>query len=291
MNIAVTGASGYLGSRLLHFLKSQGHCVYSFVRNPKKIDEIEFSLADISGISDIFSQLKLDILIHCAWDLSISNYKKSYEYNVLNSISLFRVAKKDFNLKIIFISSMSAFDGCNSIYGKQKLEVENEVLDMCGIVLRPGLIWGENCTGGMFLTLNNLVKKLPCIPMIGSGADRLYLSHVDDLSDLVCKIALTYDSLKPCIITAASCQPVTFKKILQICAGSVGNRPALIPIPHKIILWPIKILEYLKIPLPIRSDSVVGLIHSDRNPNFDQSKLTKIGFLGFRNFNNSSVEI
>ena len=181
---------------------------------------------------------------------------------------------------------MSAFEGCKSTYGIQKLEVEKATLTMGGIVLRPGLIWGDACTGGMFLTLNNLVKNLPFVPMIGSGADNLYLSHVDDLSDLICKIISNHDSFKPCTITAASSQPVPFKKILQICADSMGRSPILIPIPHLMIFWPIKILEYLKLWLPIRSDSVIGLIYSDPNPNFDQSKFAKIGFLGFRNFDN-----
>jgi nucleoside-diphosphate-sugar epimerase len=256
---------------LAHDLRANGHVVYSLVRNPVSEFDVKFSLQNCFHYENIFSDLGLEVLIHCAWDLSLKNQDDSRKVNVQNSIKLFNAAKKENNIKIIFISSMSAFDGCKSVYGKQKIEVEKITFEMGGLVLRPGLIWGPHCTAGMFSTLNKLVGALPIVPMIGSGRDVLYLSHVNDLSSLICKIVANIDILNSALITAASPVPVTLKKILEIVAVSVGRSPKLIPVPSLMVLWALKILEFLKIPIRIRSDSVTGLISADKNPVFSES--------------------
>lgn len=210
----------------------------------------------------------------------------SYETNVMNSISLIKIAKTELKIKVIFISSMSSFKGCRSSYGKQKQEVEDAVIQMGGIVLRPGLIWGDGCNGGMFFTLNKLVMTLPFIPMIGSGKEELFLSHVEDLSTLVCRIIARLDKVTPFVLTGASSEPVTFKKILQICADANNKRRIFFPIPHIIILWLLKVFEILRLKLPVRSDSVIGLVYSDQNPIFEEYRYDDLDFPGFRKFDN-----
>jgi hypothetical protein len=50
--------------------------------------------------------------------------------------------------RLVFISTISAFDGCRSFYGKGKLEVERITHSLGGWVIRPGLLYGEK-PGGM----------------------------------------------------------------------------------------------------------------------------------------------
>ena len=284
MNIAITGASGYLGSRLSYELRTAGHQVYALVRSPSKKLDIQFLLQNVSQCKNIFPQLNLNVLIHCAWDMSLKNPSNSHEINVINSINLFKIAKEAGDIKIIFISSMSAFNGCISTYGKQKLEVEKIVLAMGGIVLRPGIIWGADCTGGMFHTLTNLVDKLPVVPMIGTGNNTLHLSHVADLADLVCKIVANIPQVNYCLITAASSRPMSLREILRQCANLKKKSTILMPIPATIILFILKLMEIFRVPIRMRSDSVIGFVNADKKPIFDQEIFKKIGFLGFREF-------
>lgn len=286
MNIAITGAKGYLGSNLAKRLRADGHQIFSFVRNPSHKNEFKYSLANFAESPNLFSDLDIDALIHCAWDLSIKEPSISHRINVVNSIRFLELAHKSNVKKIIFISSMSAFDECQSIYGRQKIEVEKFVLSKNGVVIRPGLIWGSNCTGGMFLTLCKLVKTLPIVPMIGSGKNLLYLTHVEDLSDLLSKIIDSPKTISAELITAASPQPTSFKRILQTCAMSFSKSPILIPVSSRLIIYFLKFFEFFKIPIPIRSDSVTGLMHSNKNPSFNQSFFQDINFLGFRDFDN-----
>jgi nucleoside-diphosphate-sugar epimerase len=203
---------------------------------------------------------------------------------VVNSIKLFKIATEENNTRIIFISSMSAYDGCKSTYGRQKLEVEAITLAMGGIVLRPGLIWGGRCTGGMFYTLIGLVDKLPVIPMIGSGNKSLYLSHIEDLADLVCRVVINSGQFNSYLLTASSPQSSSLKKILQQCADFRGKSPLLISFPAIIIILTLKILEVIGIPIRMRSDSVIGFIYADKQPIFNHEFYRTIGFTGFREF-------
>jgi len=254
------------------------------VRSPKDGNDVEFSLQDFSSKSEIFVDLNISVLVHCAWDLSLKRSCESYDANVINSIKLFRSAKDAGVIKFVFISSMSSYDGCQSTYGNQKLEVEKYVLSLGGIVIRPGLIWGEKSSGGMFSTLNKLARRLPIIPLIGTGKNFLFLSHIDDLSNLIYRLITRIDNSDGLLITAAATQPVCFKRILQVCCQRNNKKAIFFPTPTSIIYSFLRICELLNIPIPLRSDSVTGLIKSDTSPKFDSIIYKKIGFSGFRFF-------
>ena len=76
MNIGVTGASGYLGSNLVKSLRAEGNNVYPFVRSPVDEGDVEFSLSNIPSMCRHLSNLKIDVLVHCAWDLKITDLAK-----------------------------------------------------------------------------------------------------------------------------------------------------------------------------------------------------------------------
>ncbi len=68
-----------------------------------------------------------DALIHCAWDMRATGWDEIHKTNVLGSIRLFEAAANEGVGKLTFISSISAFEGCQSMYGQAKLEVEEAV--------------------------------------------------------------------------------------------------------------------------------------------------------------------
>ena len=84
--------------------------------------------------------------------------------NVEGSRKILEAAREAKTPKIIFISSISAFDGCRSLYGRAKLEIEKIALDCGALVIRPGLVYGEGA-GGMFGKLVAQMKKSSVIPL------------------------------------------------------------------------------------------------------------------------------
>ena len=277
----VTGANGYLGGSLYRFLKEQGCTIVSLQRilddDEIKKNQVRFSLKN-SLAPDIFKSA--EILVHCAYDPSPVSWRDIEETNIKGSIRLFQAAQAGGIKKIIYISSISAFDNCQSLYGKAKLAIEQEVVARGGLVIRPGLIFG-NKLGGFLAGLQSLVIHCPLIPLIGRGDQILYFSHIEDLCRLIFKLSCEScdNSSVPIIAACENGRP--FREVLRILAYQKNKSPMLISVPWKIIWFSLKFLELLGIQMRFRSDNVISLEHQNPHPDF--SFLKDIGF-SFRDF-------
>src|SRR6185295_7821411 len=97
----------------------------------------------------------------------------------------------------IQISSMSAHPAMRSVYGRTKLAADDLLhreTDRAPnwTILRPSLIYGPG-GGGLVDKTTRLLKKLPVIPMVGSGRELLRPVYVTDVADaaLACLEHLT----------------------------------------------------------------------------------------------------
>src|SRR5260221_14693736 len=114
MKCAITGVNGYLGGQLKVFFSKQGWEVLGLTHRGdgyRQGNNEHFNLK--SGIKSE-SLAGTDVLIHCAYDFSLKGWEEILEVNVQGSIKLFQSAKRADVKKIIFISSMSAFEKCQS---------------------------------------------------------------------------------------------------------------------------------------------------------------------------------
>ena len=83
--IAVTGASGLIGSALVGHLKSQGHTVQRLVRRPA-ISSEEITWDPIAGTVDMEALTGVDAVIHLAGaGVSDKRWTKKYKSEILNS--------------------------------------------------------------------------------------------------------------------------------------------------------------------------------------------------------------
>lgn len=267
MNIAISGSNGYLGKKIKNSLKNDGFKTFGLCRKPKNKDDFKFILNGNSISRQVFKKNKIQAFIHCAWDLRNLSEDQSYKINVIGSKKILDEAIKGGAKKIIFISSMSAFEGCKSIYGKQKLEVENYYLKKNASIIRPGLIWGSKKKGGIYEKLNSISKLPFFIPVIFSKIQHLYLIHEEDLIEFIKKEMRTQKD-RSSTNTIANPKALTIKEIIKICQLKNKKKALLISIPWQIIWLGLKIAEGLKLQVPFKSDSLIGLIKSNPNPFF-----------------------
>lgn len=269
MNIAISGSNGYLGKRIRNSLIKEGYKTIGLCRNPRHKDDFKFALNGDLINDQIFKKNKVDAFIHCAWDLGNLNENQSYKINVIGSKKILDEAVKSGVKKIIFISSMSAYENCESIYGKHKLEIENYYLKENASIIRPGLIWGNKKNGGMYKKLDD-ASKLPILnPVISSRKQRLFLIHEEDLIRFIKKELKTKKN-RSSISTIANPKPFTLKEIMHICQVKNGKKALLIPIPWQIVWLILKIAEAIRIPAPFKSDSLIGLVKHNPNPIFSR---------------------
>jgi nucleoside-diphosphate-sugar epimerase len=261
--IIVSGTGGYLGSRVAAELKQRGHPVLELTRNPKP-GSIPFQLgADVSP-SAFGGAIAL---VHCAYDFKPLKWKEIYEVNVVGTEKVLRAAREAGVRNLIYISSISAFEGCQSLYGKAKLAVESIALSLGAMVIRPGLIWGEP-PGAMFGRLVQQVERARVLPLFGGGTQVQRLVHDQDLVNCICDCAMGKIPRQPGPLTVANEQPWPFRKILEEIARAKGKQLSFIPVPWRLVWTVLKCAEIAGLRLDFRSDSLVSLMHQNPNPSF-----------------------
>jgi nucleoside-diphosphate-sugar epimerase len=279
---AITGSSGYLGSRIKAYLHDKGWIVYGLNRRPasgilRAERTIPFSLGqdiDAGRLSNI------EVLIHCAYDFRLVTWEEIVDVNVKGSVKLFEAAEQAGVKRIIFISSMSAFEGCKSLYGKTKLEIEKEASKRGALIVRPGLTFGKH-PGGMVGALQKVLSVSPIVPLAGSGNQVLYLAHERDLSQLILVLCQEDHPEVSKPVLAACKRGMSFRQILEVLAAVRGTRPILVPIPWRLVWAGLKGLEIIGLRPSFRSDSIVSLVNQDTAPSFEMTERLSVPFREF----------
>lgn len=259
MKVAVTGASGYVGGAIVRGLEKCGHLTLKLSRRECAEEWLHFSLEDDPSL---IPWNGIDALVHAAYDFSPRTWEDIQKRNVIPSARMFSAARKAGVQHIVFISTLSAFDGCSSLYGKAKLAIEREALAHGATVIRPGLVWGE-LPGGMMGALEKIVKNLPVVPYLcGASGLRQFLVHEEDLATRVGEWASREGAPEP--ISLANPSSLTLKEILLSIAEKRKLKRVFVPIPWHCAMISLRFAEAFGISLPFRSDSLLGLVH--RNP-------------------------
>jgi nucleoside-diphosphate-sugar epimerase len=259
---AVTGASGYVGSRLAKALAPH----FDVVPMGSRVgpEGIRWSLTAADAFDEL-SERGVKVLVHAAWDMKEVSPARNRRTNVDGSRTLLESAVKAGVEKIVFISSMSCFPEARSEYGRSKLAVEQLVLAAGGTVIRPGLVWGAN-PGGIFGSIRKQVSKGGRVPIIGNGKYPQYMVHEDDLAATVVRVLLEEQHEK--LIAAAHPKPWMFRDLVTGIAAKEGKQVSLIEVPWWAIYGGLKAAETVGLKLGFRSDSVLGLVYQNRAPAF-----------------------
>jgi len=265
---AITGSNGYVGGCVKNYFAVRGWEILELARQPKPNSRaIKFQLGE-EVLPSAFENV--NALVHCAYDFKPLRWDEIRAVNVDGAKKLFQAARTAKIPKIIFISSISAFDGCRSLYGKAKLEIEKIALESGALVIRPGLVYGDG-SGGMFGKLVAQVRKSSVIPMIGDGSQIQFLVHNEDLSVFIERYASGEIQISPQILTAANEQPWPFKQFLLEIARSFGKKPKFIPLPWRLIWAGLKSAEMCGLKLNFHSDSLVSLMNQNPKPDFSEN--------------------
>lgn len=274
---AVTGANGFAGQAVCRRFQSLGWKVVALVRRPQSAPENceprTFALGEMPPPALLAG---IDVLIHAAYDFSVRSWADICRVNAIGSEYLFDAATRARVKRQIFISSMAAYEGCRSKYGLGKLAAEHAARIRGGVVVRPGLIYGDR-NGGLAGQIAALAKKTPVVPMIGNGRYPLYTCHVEDLSALVLFLA-TAEPPPAGIVTAAHASPVTLRGLVEQARG--GNA-SILPIPWRLIAAGLWFAEAMGARLAFRSDSVISIVHANRAPDFTALETIPVVFRPF----------
>ncbi len=202
MRVLVSGATGFIGSKLVSYLRKNNYQSRLISRSIESADTIKCNLQTEtlpqSAMLDVETVFHLAGFTHVNVD-SDKNKNHYYDLNVVATVKLASLAVKYNVKKFVFISSVKAggnskIDKClneydqglpEDIYGETKREAELKLLEIARntnmqvIIIRPALVYGPNMKGNLKLMFTGIKKGwFPPLPEIGN---RRSMIHVDDL--------------------------------------------------------------------------------------------------------------
>ena len=199
MKSIVTGSSGFIGSRLCHFLDEKDYRVIKIARTEKEDHQVDLICDFETDKLKDGAMVGVDTVFHLAGHAhDVSDPKRSIDRYVKLNIDATRdlaiQASEEGVNTFIFVSSVKAgFSSSKdeklkeplSIYGKTKRKAELELIefskhtDMKILIIRPSLVYGPNLKGN----LSSMKKAInqgwfPPLPVI---KNKRSMVHVDDL--------------------------------------------------------------------------------------------------------------
>lgn len=280
----ITGSTGFIGSHIALALEPLGWDLIEAGRRPSSFAHAgkrEFVSWSLDSPSLGINGIKADILVHCAWDFSLTAQTENRAVNFDGSLALFAQARTSGIRKIIFISSSSAFDQAASEYGQSKRALEIEVLKLGATVVRPGLVWNNAASGGIIGSLRSLLCKSPICPLPVRDFARLFMCHVDDLSQLVVEICRDENSPSE-IFMAAHDRAISFNIVLREIAKASHRPLLLLPLPWRALFVAIRALEAVGVRSRFKSDSLLNLMTSPTKLDFSSTRKFKTRFRPFK---------
>jgi nucleoside-diphosphate-sugar epimerase len=195
MTSFVTGATGFIGQRLLVGLEANGEGVRILSRNPHP--DYETVVCDLQsepipedGLDGVDTVFHLAGFTHDLRDAS----KLEHLYRALNvdaTVRLTELAVRSGVKQFVFVSSVKAggYDeeqgSPDGVYGQTKREAELKLLDigrqseMLVSIVRPSLVYGAVVKGNLALMRRGIEQGW--FPPIPETENRRSMIHVDDL--------------------------------------------------------------------------------------------------------------
>lgn len=140
--VIVIGAKGFLGAELAKRFEQKGYTIQPFSSRSKNTKEL-YRLENPN-----FSECdkKASAMIYLAWSTN-----RSFKHQSQSADSALRALRwcKENKVKFIFVSSIAAKKvNAKSFYGQMKRRVEQSVVDLGMVALRPGTVIAKNQVGG-----------------------------------------------------------------------------------------------------------------------------------------------
>ncbi|MEO0057208.1 MAG: hypothetical protein RIT17_654 [Pseudomonadota bacterium] len=186
--LAITGATGFVGSAVLDAALGQGHQVRALTRRPQaeraRVEWVRGDLADKAALADLCESV--DAVIHVA---GLTNTPDTAEFEVANvdgTIAVIAAMRAGGARRLVFVSSLSAREPQLSAYGASKARAE-QVVEASGLdwtTVRPPAVYGPRDIDMLDLFR---AAKWGVVPLPPGGATSII--HADDLADLLVGLA------------------------------------------------------------------------------------------------------
>ncbi len=256
--VAVTGASGFVGGALCRTLASRGWEVHALVRDPVRATSPPGGRVARCVLPDEIDESALagaDALVHCAYATAEIDLARAKRVNEDGTRRVLEAARRAGVRRLVFVSTIAAHADAPSYYARSKHALEGLFDSGRDAVVRPGLVIGRD-GHGLFQQLLDNLRRLRVVPLFGGGRQPLQTVHVDDVCEAIARVV---EQDLAGAFNVAEPDPPTFESFMRMMADRLGLRCLFVALPFGPTLGALHALETLRLPFPLRSESLLGL--------------------------------
>jgi uncharacterized protein YbjT (DUF2867 family) len=244
--VAITGASGFVGSHTARASLTNGDDVVLIARRPDLAAippsaHVTWVAADIGDEAALTRACTgCDAVIHCA-GINLERGSQTYAaVHVRGTAAVVRAAQAAGVPRIALVSFLRARPACGSAYHESKWAAE-ELVRRSGLaytILKAGVIYGE---GDHLLDhLSKSVASFPLFLLVGFGSRRtLRPLAVADVARIL--VASTHDArLDDLTVPVLGPDELTLAQVVGRVATEIGRAPRCVPAPialHRALAW------------------------------------------------------
>jgi NADH dehydrogenase len=274
MLVLVTGATGFLGRRVVRELLDRGHQVRALVHTPGRerlfpegaVTAHQGSLAELETLAaacrGVDAVVHLVAIIRQGKGATFDSVNRQGTANLVAAIKAYGRASAGASgkasggvRKLVHVSVIGAANNPAYPYLRSKWQGEQEVIGsgLPYTILRPSLLFGQ---GDEFLnTLAGLVRVFPVVPVVGSGRNRFQPIAAEDVAKCIA-LALERADLDGQTIEIGGPQQLSYLELMRLVTRTLGKRRWRVHLPVWLMRLNVALLEKVQPRPPVTTEQL-----------------------------------
>ena len=236
--VAITGATGFVGSRMLDLIVREGYDARALTRRKQDdrpgVEWVRGALDNPDSLARLCAGA--DMVLHIAGVVNAPDRAGFESGNVTGTLAVVEAAKQAGTGRFIHVSSLAATQPQLSIYGETKAKAE-KIVAISGLdwtIIRPPAVYGPG--DGEFLDLFKMAR-LGFVTMPPDADGRLSVIHVEDLCHALLALLPEQEELTARIFEVDDGKPGGWShaSFARAIGWAIGKRISAVGIPKSLL--------------------------------------------------------
>jgi NADH dehydrogenase len=266
--ILVTGATGFIGRRVVAALRARELSVRCLVRDRSRASALEslgcdLAVGDVTDSESVAAAAEgCDAVVHLV--SIISGRREDFDRVMVDGTwNVIDAAEKAGVRRLVLMSALGTSEETKDLvpYYGAKWAMEQAVRDsgVEHVILRPSFAFGPG--GAAISQFATMVRYLPATPVVGKGTERIQPIFVDDIAQFVAR-AIDHPEAANRTFELGGPETLSWNELWDRLAAALGKRRAKVHLPLPLVKAQAVVLERLPGALVTR-DQVKMLVHGD----------------------------
>jgi uncharacterized protein YbjT (DUF2867 family) len=266
--ILVTGATGFVGPKIVHALRAEDRAVRCVVRRPERASKLrawgcEVVRGDVTDKESLrLAASGCDVVVHLV--AIIHGRRSDYERVMVEGTrNLLAASNEAGTRRFVLMSALGIDEESKELvpyyWAKWEMEQATKSSGLEHVIFRPSFVFGRD--GGVLPMFVRQVRWSPVTPVVGDGERRLQPIWVEDVGAYF-KQAIDLPSAANRTFEIGGPEQVTWNALYERIARVLGKRRAQVHLPVWLVRAGAAAAEVLPRP-PITRDQLTMLLAAD----------------------------